>query len=113
MPGDPRSGSTVWEAQNPLDARKIRGQFLAARMLAGFLGRAMHWRVLTLRLPDHFTDDGLKLEQFRLRVGELFAARSVLLNPHQPQTLFTHANPHIRVLQPALQFCDEFKIGWC
>src|SRR6202521_5970602 len=44
--------------QNPLHARKIRRQFLAARMFARSLRPAMHWRVLTLRLLDHFTDDG-------------------------------------------------------
>jgi hypothetical protein len=32
-------------------------------MLNEFLGRAMHWRVLALRLLDHFTDHRLKLEQ--------------------------------------------------
>jgi hypothetical protein len=37
-------------------------------MLDGFLGRAMHWRVLALRLLDHFTDDRLKLEQLHLRL---------------------------------------------
>jgi hypothetical protein len=72
----------------------------------------MHWRVFTLLLPDHFTDDGFKFEQFHLRVGELFATRSIPLDPHQPQTLFEHANPQLRVLQLALQLCDEFQIGW-
>jgi hypothetical protein len=57
-------------------------------MLAGSVRRAPHWRVLTRRLLDHFTDDGLKFEQFHLRVGELFAACSILLDPDQPQTLF-------------------------
>jgi hypothetical protein len=31
-------------------------------------------------------------------VGELFAARSILLDPHQPQTLLQHANPQSRIL---------------
>jgi hypothetical protein len=52
-------------------------QFLAAWMLAGSARRAMHWRVLTLRLLDHFTDDGLRFEQLHLRVAELFSARSM------------------------------------
>src|ERR1019366_1295987 len=67
--------------------------------------------VLTLRLYDQFADDRLRFEQLHLRVAELFAARSILLDPHQPQTLFQHANPQLRVLQPALQLCDEFQIG--
>ena len=98
--------------QDPLYARKIRRQFLAARMLAASVRRAPHRRALTLRLHYHFTDDGLKFEQFHLRVGKLFAARSILLDAHQPQTLFQHTNPQLRVLQPALQLCDEFQIGW-
>jgi len=48
--------------QNPPYARKIRGQSLATRMLDGFLGRAMHWRVLALRLLDHFSDNRLEFE---------------------------------------------------
>ena len=78
--------------QNPLHSRKIRRQFLATRMLAGSVRRAPHWRVLTLRRLDRFTDDELKFEQFHLRLRELFATGSVLLDPHQPQTLFQHAN---------------------
>jgi hypothetical protein len=58
----------------------------------------MRWRVLALRLLDHFTDDGRKFEQFQLCAGELFAARSILLDPHQPQTLLQHANPQFRIL---------------
>jgi hypothetical protein len=81
-------------------------------MLAGFLGRAMDWRMLTLRLLDLFTDDRIKLEQFQLRLGELFAGRSILLEAQQPQPLFQQANPQFRVLQPALQLCNEFQIGW-
>ena len=73
----------------------------------------MHWGVLTLSLLDHFTDDGFKFEQHHLRVGELFAARSILPDAHQPQTLFQHPNLQLRVLQPALQLCDEFQTGWC
>jgi len=67
-------------------------------MLDGFLGRAMHWRVLALRLLDHFTDDRLKLEQLHLRLRKFFSARTILLDPHQPQTLFQHTNPQLRVL---------------
>src|SRR5208337_622785 len=96
--------------QYPLYARKIRRQFLAARMLAGSVRRAPHQRGLTFLLHHHFTDDGLEFEQFHLRVGELFAARSILLDAHQPQLLFQHPNPQLRVLQPALQLCDEFQI---
>jgi hypothetical protein len=71
----------IWCAeQNPLDARKIRRQFLAARMFARSLRPAIHWRALTLRLHYHFTHVGLKLELFHLRAGELFAARSILLD---------------------------------
>lgn len=84
--------------QNPLYARKIRRQFLASRMLNGFLGRAMHGRVLALRLLDHFTADGLKLEQLHLRLRKFFPARTILLDPHQLQTLFQHTNPQLRVL---------------
>jgi len=58
----------------------------------------MYPRVLSLRLLDHFTDDGLTFEQFQLCVRELFAARSILLDPHQPQPLFQHANPQFRIL---------------
>jgi len=58
----------------------------------------MHWRVLTLRLLDHFTDDGRKLEQLHLRLRKFFSARSKLLDPHQPQSLFQHPNSQLRVL---------------
>jgi hypothetical protein len=81
-------------------------------MLGGPLRWAMHWRVLALRLLDHFTDDGLKLEQLHLRLRKFFSARSILLDPHQAQTLFQHTNLQLRILQPALQLCDEFQIGW-
>jgi hypothetical protein len=54
------------------------------RMLAGFLGRAMNWRGLALRLLDHSTDDRLRLEQLHLRLRKFFAACSILLDPHQP-----------------------------
>jgi hypothetical protein len=37
----------------------------------------MHWRVLALRLLDHFTDDRLKLEQLHLRLRKFFSARSI------------------------------------
>jgi len=84
--------------QYPLNARKIRRQFLATRMLDGFFGRAMHWRVLTLRLLDHFTDDRLKLEQLHLRLRKLFSARTKLLDLHQPQPLFQHPNPQLCIL---------------
>src|ERR1039458_8848590 len=49
--------------KNPLYARKIRRQLMAAWMLAGSLRRSPHRRVLTLRLLGHFTDDRLKLKQ--------------------------------------------------
>jgi hypothetical protein len=58
----------------------------------------MYWRVLALRLLDHFTDDWLKLEQLHLRLRKFFSARAILLDPHQPQTLFPHSNPQLRVL---------------
>jgi hypothetical protein len=58
----------------------------------------MHWRVLTLRLLDHFTDDGRKLEQLHLRLRKFFSARSILLDLHQPQSLFQHPNSQLRVL---------------
>jgi hypothetical protein len=70
-------------------------------MLDGFLGRAMHWRVLALRLLDHFANDRLKLEQLHLRLRKFFSARSILLDPHQPQTLFQRTNPQLRVLELA------------
>ena len=73
----------------------------------------MDWRVLALRLLDHFADDWLKLEPLHLCVGELFAACSILFNPQQPQSLFQYPNPQLRVLQPAPQLCDQFQIGWC
>ncbi len=98
--------------QDPLYARKVCRQFLTTRMLAGSVRRAPHRRGLTFPLHHHFTDDWLKREQFHLRVGEFFAARSILLDAHQPQLLFQHTNPQLRVPQPALQSCDEFQIGW-
>ena len=58
----------------------------------------MHWRVLALRLLDHFTDDRLKLEQLHLRLRKFFSARTILLDPHQPQSLFQYPNPQLRVL---------------
>jgi hypothetical protein len=58
----------------------------------------MHWRVLSLRLLDHFTDDGRKLEQLHLRLRKFFSARSVFLDPHQPQSLLQHPNPQLCVL---------------
>jgi hypothetical protein len=82
-------------------------------MLVGSFRQSPHRRAFTLRLLDHFTDDGIEFEQFHLRARELFAARSKLLDPHQPQALFQHTNPQLRILQPALQLCDEFQIGWC
>jgi hypothetical protein len=104
----------IWCArQYSLHARKVRRQFLAARMLAGSGLRAPHQPALALRPLDHFTDDRLKFEQFKLRMGKLFATRSILLDAHQPQLLFQHANPQLRVLQPSPQLCDEFQIGWC
>jgi hypothetical protein len=103
----------IWCAgQNPLDARKIRRQFLAARMFARSLRPVIHWPALTRRLHYHFTDHELKLEQFHLRAGELFAARSILFDPHPSQTLFQNANLQLCVPQPALQLCDEVQIGW-
>jgi hypothetical protein len=45
----------------------------------------MCWRMLTLRLLDHFTDDGLKLEQLHLRL-RVFSPH-YLLDPHQPVAL--------------------------
>ena len=67
-------------------------------MLGGSLRWAMDWRGLTLRLLDHFTDDRLKLEQLHLRQRKFFSARTILLDPRQPQTLFQHTNPQLRVL---------------
>jgi hypothetical protein len=72
----------------------------------------MRWRVLALGLLGHFTDDRLKLEQLHLRLRKFFSACSILLDPHQPQSLFQYPNPQLRVLQLALQLCDEFQIGW-
>jgi hypothetical protein len=79
----------IWRArQKPLYAAKIQRQLLAPRIFAGSLGRAMHRLVFVFGFHDHCTDDGLKFEQFHLRVGDLFAARSILLDPYQAQTLF-------------------------
>jgi hypothetical protein len=72
----------------------------------------MRWCVLRLRLLGHFTDDRLKLEQLQLRLRKFFSACSILLDPHQPQSLFQYPNPQLRVQQLALQLCDEFQIGW-
>ncbi len=58
----------------------------------------MHWRVLALRLLGHFTDDRLKLEQLHLRLRKFFSVCSILLDPHQPQSLFQYPNPQLRVL---------------
>src|SRR6266404_3644454 len=68
--------------------------------------------MLTLRLHHDFTDDGRKLEQLHLCLRKFFSARSIFLDPHQPQSLFQHPNPQLRVLQLALELCDEFQIGW-
>ena len=57
----------------------------------------MRWRVLTLRLLDCFTDDRLKFEQLHLRLRKFFSARTILLDPHQPQPLFQYPNPQLRV----------------
>src|SRR5271166_3805947 len=99
--------------QDPLYARKVRRQLLAARMLAGSVRRAPHRRGLTFPLHHYFTDGWLKREQFHLRLGKLFPTRSILLDAHQPQLLFQHTNPQLRVLQPVPQLCDEFQIGRC
>jgi hypothetical protein len=58
----------------------------------------MRWRVLTLHLIGHFTDDRPKLEQLHLRLGKFFSACSILLDPQQPQSLFQYPNPQLRVL---------------
>jgi hypothetical protein len=58
----------------------------------------MHGRVLALRLLDHFTDDGRKLEQLHLHMREFFSARSIFLYPHEPQSLFQHPNSQLRVM---------------
>jgi hypothetical protein len=84
--------------QNPLDARKICRQSPAARILGGSLRWAMHWCVLSFRPLDHFTDEGRKLEQLHLRLRKFFSACSILLDPHQPQSLFQHPNSQLRVL---------------
>ena len=81
-------------------------------MLVGSFRRSPHRRVLTLRLLDHFTDDGCKLEQLQLRLREFFSACSIFRDSHQPQSLLQHPNLQFRVLQLALQLCDEYQIGW-
>ena len=63
-------------------------------MLDGFLGRAMHWCVLALRLLDHFTNDRLSSNNC-ICLREFLSARTILLDPHQPQTLFQHTNPQL------------------
>jgi hypothetical protein len=67
-------------------------------MFAGPFCRSPHRCVLRLRLLDHFTDDGLRFEQLHLHLAELFSARSIFLEPHQPKPLFQHTNPQLRVL---------------
>jgi hypothetical protein len=62
-------------------------------MLAGSVRRAPHCHTITLRLQYHFTNVWLNREQFHLRLGELFTARPILLDAHQPQLLFQHTNP--------------------
>jgi hypothetical protein len=49
-------------------------------------------------LLDHFTYDRLNLQQLHLRLRELFSASSILLDPHQPQSLLQQPNPQLRVL---------------
>jgi hypothetical protein len=71
----------------------------------------MHWRLLDLHLLNHFTDDRLKLEQLHLPLRKFLSARTILLDSHQPQSLFQHTNPQLCVLELALQLCDEFQIG--
>ena len=65
-------------------------------MLCRLLRQPMRRRVLALRRLDHFTDDRIKLKQLRLR--KFFSARTILLDPHQPQPLFQHTNPQLRIL---------------
>jgi hypothetical protein len=43
-------------------------------------------------------DDRFKLEQLHLRLRKFFSARTILLDSHQPQALFQHSNPQLRVL---------------
>jgi hypothetical protein len=62
----------------------------------------MHWHVLALRMLDHFTDDRLKREQLHLRLRKFFSARTILLDPQQPQSLFQYPNPQLRVGRRAL-----------
>jgi len=67
----------------------------------------MDWRVLALRLLDHFADDWLKLEPLHLCVGELFAACSILFNPQQPQM----AQPQFGQHPPGLEIAPQPSTG--
>src|ERR1019366_9219258 len=99
-------------------ARKVRRQGLAPRMLAPwFSGRG--WRLpLALGLDLGTADARLQLQQLQLRVGELFAARTILRNPLLTQSLFQHPDLQLRVLQTLLrrtqlpfQLFDDLGVG--
>ena len=58
---------------------------------------------LALRLYFQIADAGLLFQQLQLRVAELFAAGTVLLNPLQPQPLFQYLDLEVAQLQLPLQ----------
>ena len=105
MPGDPPSGSKVGNAPDR-EIGKVgenRGKVLAHRDLlptAAFHDRENRCNLRSCQWAGH------------LRLRKFFSARTILLDPHQPQTLLQHANPQLRVLQAGPQLGDKFQIGW-
>jgi hypothetical protein len=86
---------------------------MAAWMLAEFLGRAMHLRVLALRLLDHFTDDRLKLEPLQLRQWKFFPP-APYFSVGSRRSRFSSARIRSSAYCSSfLKLCDEFQIGWC
>jgi len=70
------------------------------------------WRrqglAFALRLDFHIADPGLQLQQFQLCVAELLAARTILLDPLEPQLLFQQLDLQMRPLQFPLELRDLF-----
>jgi len=86
---------------------------MAAWMLAEFLGRAMHLRVLALRLLDHFTDDRLKLEPLHCACGSFFPP-APYFSVRSSRSRFSSARIRSSAYYSSfLKLCDEFQIGWC
>ncbi len=104
--------------QNPLYARKIRRQLLAARMLSRLLrGRAMRWRELALR-PARSTSLATEAQA---RTIAFAAPAKVFLRPHPyfsihasaADALPAHESRSSAYSSLHLKLCDEYEIGLC